>query len=315
MPPRALPAVPELPEVETVRRHIAATLVGKRVVAVENALPKLMRDSAIPDLGILIGKSVTAASRRAKVLSIAFDDDLALMIHLKLAGQWAIVLPDGERRIAGHPVPDPTGPYPHKVTHVTFAFDDGTIAYLSDVRQFGWLRLMPIEDVPTALDRFGFGPEGTDELDLSALGPAFLRRGIPVKALLLDQTFVAGLGNIYVDEVLFRANVHPARAANSLKPAQRRAIIEAIPPVLAEGIRQGGAKIVHNRARPVDGFPAVHGREGESCIVCGTPIVKTRVGGRGTYFCPHCQPPPRPRRSPKAAAASPAPGRIVDGTA
>ena len=192
MPPRAPRAVPELPEVETVRRHIAASLVGKRLVAVENTLPKLLRDSPIPDLGILVGKTVTAASRRAKVLTIAFDDDLALMIHLKLAGQWAIVLYDGERRIAGHPVPDPTGPYPHKVTHVTFTFDDGTIAYLSDVRQFGWLRLMPMEDVPAALDRFGFGPEGTDELGLSALGPAFLRRGIPVKSLLLDQTFIAG---------------------------------------------------------------------------------------------------------------------------
>lgn len=294
--------MPELPEVETVRRHVETSLVGKQVVAVENTLPKLLRDSPIPELGILVGKSVTGASRRAKVLTIAFDDDLALMVHLKLAGQWAIFLPDGERRIAGHPVPDPTGPYPHKVTHVTFTFDDGTIAYLSDVRQFGWLRLMPIEDVPAALGRFGFGPEGTDELGLGALGPAFLRRGIPMKTLLLDQSFIAGLGNIYVDEVLFRARVHPARAANSLKPAQRRAIIEAIPPVLAEGIRQGGAKIVHNRAHPVDGFPAVHGREGEPCIVCGTPIVKTRVGGRGTYFCPQCQPPPRPRRVAKVAA-------------
>jgi formamidopyrimidine-DNA glycosylase len=290
--------VPELPEVESVRRHIEEALVGRRITGIEITLPKLLRESPIPDLQVLVGKAVTAATRRAKVLIIAFDDDLAMLVHLKLAGQWAIFLPDGQRRVAGHPVPDPVGPYPHRTTHVTFRFDNGTIAYLSDVRQFGWLRVMPIEDVPAALDQFRFGPEGTGELDATALGDVIGRRGIPIKTLLLDQTFIAGLGNIYVDEALFRARVHPARPANSLKPAQRRAVIASIPPVLAQGIRQGGAKIVHNRARPVDGFPAVHGRDGEPCFMCGTIIKKTRVGGRGTYYCPTCQVTPRTRRNP-----------------
>lgn len=290
--------MPELPEVETARRHIERDLVGKRLDFVENRLPKLMRDSPIPDLKPLEGSTLLAANRRAKVLDLTFDNDLSLLIHLKLSGQISIHLAGGRQVGAGHPVPKPDGAYPHRATHVTFRFDDGAVAYFSDVRQFGWLRLMPTEDVEAALARFKFGPEGTGDLDVKALGQVFTRRGIPVKTLLLDQSFIAGLGNIYVDEVLFRARVHPTRPANTLAPRQRRTIIEAIPPVLAEGIAQAGAKIINHRAYPVDGFPAVHGRAGEACFACGSTIEKIRVGGRGTYFCPNCQRAPRPTRPP-----------------
>ena len=281
--------MPELPEVETVRRNVEQALVGERLVSVEVRLPKLLRDSPVADLTTLEGTRLVDARRRAKILDLRFDSGYSLLVHFKLAGQWAIVRPDGSRLVAGHPVPDPQGPLPHKSTHVTFTFADGTIAYFSDVRQFGWLRLMPTEAVGAALDAFGFGPEGTGELDVQSLSMAMRRRGIPVKTLLLDQSFVAGLGNIYADEVLFRAGVHPAMPASNLGAIQRRTVIDAIPVVLAEGISQGGAKIIHNRAFPVDRFPAVHGRAGEACFRCGASIEKSRVGGRGTYFCPRCQ--------------------------
>jgi formamidopyrimidine-DNA glycosylase len=281
--------VPELPEVETARRYLERGLTGKGISQVEVGLDKLLRDSPLPDLQVLVGRTLQVADRRAKVLILHFDGDLSLLVHLKLAGQVAVMLPEGERLVAGHPVPDPAGSYPHKATHITFWCDDGTIVYFSDVRQFGWFRLMPSESVEAAIAEFGFGPEGTGELDVAALGAMFARRGIPVKTLLLDQSFIAGLGNIYVDEVLFRARAHPATPANAVSAIKRRRILEAIPGVLAAGIAQGGAKIIHNRAYPVDGFPAVHGRAGEPCFVCGTMIEKTRVGGRGTYFCPRCQ--------------------------
>ncbi|MBA2777032.1 MAG: bifunctional DNA-formamidopyrimidine glycosylase/DNA-(apurinic or apyrimidinic site) lyase [Chloroflexia bacterium] len=289
--------VPELPEVETARRQIERSLLGKHIVTVTCTLPKLLRDSPLPDLSLLQGKRLRAADRRAKVLILTFDEGLSLLVHFKLSGQWATFLADGSRLVAGHPVPDPSGPYPHKSTHVTFTFEDDTIAYFSDVRQFGWLRLTPSDDVAIALDQFGFGPEASGELDGVELRRVFARRGAPIKTVLLDQTVIAGLGNIYVDEVLFRSGVHPARAANRLTPIQVRNVIAAVGPVLEAGIAQGGAKIVHNRAFPVNKFPAVHGREGESCFVCGSAIRKIRVGGRGTYFCPTCQKPPRVRRS------------------
>jgi len=286
--------MPELPEVETARRLIDTHLRGRTVARVDLRLPKVLRDSPIADPNVLVGAVVEGARRRAKVLAIDFSNDLSLMIHFKLAGQWAILFPDGQRFVAGHPVPKPDGEYTHKSTHADIVFEDGTIVHYSDIRQFGWWRILPTPAVETAFEAFGFGPEGIGApLDPKPLIATMARRGIPIKTLLLDQSFIAGLGNIYVDEVLFRAKVHPSTPANAVSKPKANAIIGEIPWVLEQGIAQGGAKIIHNVAYPVDGFPAIHGREGEPCIRCGTTIVKTKVGGRGTYFCPSCQKPPR----------------------
>lgn len=282
--------MPELPEVETARRAINTWLAGHTIDHITVRLPRILRDSPIPTADVLHGATVLGARRRAKLLAIDFDNQLSLVIHFKLAGQWAILLPDGTRSVAGHPVPAPDGPYPHKATHADLVFTDGTVVHYSDIRQFGWWRIMPGSDVQATFDSFRFGPEGIGSpLDARALAAVMQQRRIPIKTLLLDQSFIAGLGNIYVDEVLWRARVHPATPANGLSAIKRNRLLREIPLVLGEGIRQGGARIVHNKAYPVDGFPAVHGREGEPCPVCGTTIRKTRVGQRGTYYCPHCQ--------------------------
>lgn len=286
--------MPELPEVETARRSIEQHLTGLTVESVDVRLPKLLRDSPIPDVGVIESARLVGARRRAKVLAIDFSNNLSLLIHFKLAGQWAILLSDGRRFVAGHPVPAPAGHYPHKSTHADIRFTDGAAGYYSDIRQFGWWRIMPSEDVEDAFASFGFGPEGYGApLDSAALSAAMVKRGIPIKTLLLDQSFIAGLGNIYVDEVLHAARVHPETPAKSLSPRKRNAILKEIPWALGEGIKQGGAKIIHSVAYPQDEFPAVHGREGEPCFRCEAPIRKIRVGQRGTYFCPRCQKPQR----------------------
>ncbi len=281
--------MPELPEVETARRLSEQYLLGKRIDRIDVRLPKVLRDSPIPSSDTLIGATVTGARRRSKVMVLDFSNALSLLIHFKLAGQWAIMLPAGDRFVAGHPIPKPEGEYPHKSTHVTMTFDDGTIVQYSDIRQFGWWRIMDSALVDDALEAFGFGPEAVGNLDAVALADVMGRRGIPIKTLLLDQSFIAGLGNIYVDEVLWRVRIHPATPARQISTVKRRAIVHAIPDVMAEGIRQGGAKIIHTVAYPDNGFPAVHAREGEPCMRCGTQIRKTRVGARGTYYCPKCQ--------------------------
>jgi formamidopyrimidine-DNA glycosylase len=299
--------MPELPEVETVRRIVQTHLVGKTLERVDVRLPKILRDSPLTDPSILVGATVIDARRRAKVLAIDFSNGVSLMLHFKLAGQWAVILPGGERVVAGHPVPVPHGDYPHKSTHADLVFSDGTIVHYSDIRQFGWWRIMPSSDVQAAFDAFGFGPEGIGgELDAKSLVASMGKRGIPIKTLLLDQSFIAGLGNIYVDEVLFRARVNPAAPANSLSEAKRKAIIAEIPWVLEQGIGQGGVKIVHSIAYPIDDFPAIHGREGLPCIRCGGTILKTRVGARGTYYCPNCQRMPRASSSARKGAEAPA---------
>lgn len=281
--------MPELPEVETIRRLCETHLVGHKVRDVAVTLPKLLRQSMLPEPQCLSGESLIAATRRAKVLDLAFTGDLHLLIHFKLAGQWAIVLPDGERHVAGHPVPKPDGDLPHMSTHASILFDDGRIAWYSDIRQFGWFNLLPSDDVHGVMDGLMLGPEATDPIDVARLESLFSRRSVPVKAVLLDQKVLAGLGNIYVDEALFSAGIHPTRPAKSLINDETARLAAAIAPVLAEGIRQGGATIVNSKAIPDNGFPAVHGREGEPCFTCGSSIVKVRVAGRGTYLCPSCQ--------------------------
>lgn len=284
--------VPELPEVETMRRIVERELTGRRLERYELALPKLLRDSPLPALDPLLGQTVAGARRRAKVLVTDWTGCLSTMSHFMLAGQLAVERPDGARKVAGHPVPDPAGVYPHKATHLVMGFDDGTTLWHSDIRQFGWLRLLPTADVDAAIAAFGFGPEGVgaERIGLDDLAARLARRRIPIKQALLDQSVVAGLGNIYVDEALHRAGIHPSRPANSLSPAELAALHDAIGWALERGIEQGGAKIVHQKAYPIDGFPAIHAREGGRCMTCGGAIVKTRVGGRGTYFCPPCQP-------------------------
>ncbi|CAN5857241.1 DNA-formamidopyrimidine glycosylase [soil metagenome] len=281
--------MPELPEVETIRRLSETHLVGHTVRHVVVTLPKLFRNSTLPDAEMLTGRTLIAVTRRGKILDLAFADELHLLIHFKLAGQWAIVLPDGERHVAGHPVPKPDGDLPHKSTHASISFDDGRIAWYSDIRQFGWFNLVLADDVSGVMDGLMLGPEATDPIDVVRLESLFSRRSVSVKATLLDQKVVAGLGNIYADEALFAAGVHPSRPAMSLATQEIARLAEAIPPILAEGIRQGGATIIHGKAYPDNHFPAVHGREGEPCIKCGSDILKTRVAGRGTYLCPICQ--------------------------
>lgn len=289
--------MPELPEVETARRIVERELAGRMVTAVDLRLPKLFRDSEIADPGAMIGHTVTGARRRAKILTIDFDGDLSLMVHFKLAGQLAVIRPDGTRSIAGHPVPKPDGDYPHKATHFDLRFDDGTVAWFSDIRQFGWYRLMPTEHVAPAIEAFDFGPEGTgpDAITDAQLYAALQRRTIPIKQAILDQSVVAGVGNIYADEALFHARIHPTQPANSLSKPLVARLREAIAWALDMGIAQGGAKIIHQRAYPVDDFPAVHGREGEPCINCGGTVKKITVATRGTYFCPSCQRLRKPR--------------------
>jgi formamidopyrimidine-DNA glycosylase len=234
-----------------------------------------------------------AADRRAKVLVTHWSGELSVLTHFKLAGQLAVLRPDGTRVIAGHPVPDPEGPYPHKATHLTLRFAE-TVVYYSDIRQFGWWRLMPTDAVEAALAQFRFGPEGTgtDGFTRDDLAVRLQRRRIAVKQALLDQRVVAGLGNIYVDEALHRAKLHPRRPANSLDQGEVTRLHEAIGWALDRGIEQGGAAIRRGKAYPRDGFPTVHARRDEPCTTCAMAIVKITLGGRGTYFCPTCQPEP-----------------------
>jgi formamidopyrimidine-DNA glycosylase len=286
--------MPELPEVEAARRGLDEQFVGRSVAGQRLMLPKLVVSPAGLDVDALVGQPLEAVRRHGKYLTLRFPDVSAVM-HLKLSGQLVgrgAAIPGFA---AGHPVPAYDAPLPHKSTHLILSFDDGSELFLTDIRHFARLYLMPPDVWPAYMAGLRLGPD--------AISPAFTRAwfhqalgrraGARLKPLLLDQTFLAGLGNIYVDESLHRARLHPERLAGSLSPAEIDRLYDAVVEVLDIAVPIGGARILNGKAAlPHGAFPFAHGRAGQPCLTCGTPLIKEWVNNRGTYRCPSCQPAP-----------------------
>ena len=269
--------MPELPEVETTVRGLERVLAGRRIARIEARRPDLRR--ALPlDLGQrLTGARVTSLGRRAKYGLIATDRGDTLVFHLGMSGRWRIA-------------PAEIGKHDHFIIET----DEGTVLALNDARRFGSLDLVASD----ALDRWpAFAALGPEPFDLSSGGlkAALAGRKAAIKLLLLDQRIVAGLGNIYVCEALFRARINPKRAGGSVSPARLERLVPAIKAVLVEAIEAGGSTL-RDFASP-DGelgyFSTrfdVYGREGEPCRGgCGRTVRRIVQGGRSTFYCPACQ--------------------------
>jgi formamidopyrimidine-DNA glycosylase len=284
--------VPELPEVETVRVGLEPALLGRRLERVEILDARLTRPFDPRTVAAeLEGERVLALERRGKYLVVRFESGRGLLIHLRMTGSL--------RHAPGGALEH--DPYRRAVVRL----DDGSDVAYRDVRRFGtWLLVEPHELEPYLADRLGVEPleAGFTEGELRR---RLAGRRTSVKAALLDQRTLAGIGNIYADEALWRARIHPLRPAGDLKPADVRALRPAIVAALEAGIARQGATL-RDYARP-DGERGtmqeefkVYGRDGEPCERCGTPIEKTRAGGRGTWYCPSCQ---RLRRAVRRKAA------------
>jgi formamidopyrimidine-DNA glycosylase len=280
--------VPELPEVETIRRQLAPALEGRRVESVEVLDPR-WSDPAPPEAieDALRGRRIESVGRRGKYLIVSLDDDVHLVMHLRMTGN--LLLTDASD--------DP----PH--LRVIITLDDGRRLLFVDQRRFGTGDvLLGSEALGQYFDsRLGVEPLSAD-FTAEALRALARGRKQPVKAFLLNQERVAGVGNIYADEALFRARIHPLRPVGKLKRDQIEALRGAVVDALELGIDSKGASI--DDYRHVDGERGsfqdrflVHTRAGEPCPRCGTPIEKLRAAGRGTYVCPSCQRRPRVRRS------------------
>jgi formamidopyrimidine-DNA glycosylase len=273
--------MPELPEVETIRLALEPHVVGRTFERVEILDPRLVRP--FEPLGVaaeLEGERVAALERRGKYLVVRFDSGRVLLIHLRMTGSL---------RHARHGQLD-DDPYRRAVVNL----DDGSDVAYRDVRRFGtWLLLEP-EEVDDYLGRRLGGEPLERTFTARRLGERLAGRRAPLKALLLDQRTVAGLGNIYVDEALWRARLHPLREAGTLDGDELRRLAKGIRESLRAGLARQGASLRDystpdgSRGRAQDRF-RVYGRTGEPCPRCGTPIDKIRVGGRGTWYCPNCQ--------------------------
>jgi formamidopyrimidine-DNA glycosylase len=269
--------MPELPEVETIRRQLAPAVEGRRLRELEILDPRWCEPAAPAELADAVrGRAIERLGRRGKYLILTLTDEVHVVMHLRMTGNLLLV-PEAEDT--------PDRPY----VRARFILDDGFRVLFVDVRRFG-----------TGVIRLGVEPLGPD-FTTEAMRAAARGRRAPVKAFLLNQERIAGIGNIYADEALWRARIHPQRPVGTLKRPQLEALRDAVVATLEDGIDAKGASI--DDFRHTDGARGsfqdrffVHRREDEPCPRCGTPITKLRAAGRGTYVCRNCQRPPRVRR-------------------
>lgn len=286
--------MPELPEVETVRTGLARLIVGKHIYDVHHDTTKSFPNSYEDVAEHMVEAVITGVRRRAKVLLVDLDTNYTLVIHLRMTGQMVFV--GTERFGAGHPNDSLIGALPDKSTRVTITFDDDSRLFFNDQRKFGWMRLVPTPEVPTIDFLRTVGPEPLEESFQFADFDAQLKRrpNAAIKAVLLDQTVIAGIGNIYADEALWGAHIHPASRVKDIPPARLKTLLKEIKYVLNLSIEKGGSSDknyvnAEGKKGSYISFARVFRREGQPCPRCGTLIEKTRVAGRGTHICPTCQ--------------------------
>jgi formamidopyrimidine-DNA glycosylase len=287
--------MPELPEVETIRAGLAKLLPGKVVKDVWYDWDKSFPNAPSDVARFLVGARIVKVRRRAKVLIIELSGGWALIVHLKMTGQLVFV-GKNQRFGAGHPGKDMVGELPAKSTRVSLEFTDGSKLYFNDQRKFGWMRLLPAIEIPE-IDFFKkFGPEPLDD-DFTVgvfIDRLMRRKNSNIKSVLLDQTVIAGIGNIYADESLWGAKIHPATVVGEVPKSKLVLLYNSLREILALSIAKGGSTDknyvdAQGKKGSYLSFANVFRREGQPCPRCGTPIEKIRVAGRGTHICPREQ--------------------------
>ena len=287
--------MPELPEVETVRLQLLNKVVGKKIKKViVYKLRTVAEDFTFA--ARLKNKTIKNIDRIGKLLIFTFSEnsDLFLLAHLKMTGQFFYIDKKGQVVGGGHGNKDNENIiFPHKHSRVAFRFADEGILYFNDMRLFGYLKIANKSEMELAKSRFGPEPIHP-EFDTKWFITTLLQKKTAVKVALLNQQFVAGLGNIYVDETLWLAKVLPTRKCNTLTKKEAAAIATASKEIMNESIKVGGTTFQHfidtngNKGN-FSKFLKVFGKQGTPCPRCKTIIQKTRVAGRGTHFCPGCQ--------------------------
>jgi formamidopyrimidine-DNA glycosylase len=287
--------MPELPEVETVRRGLSSLIIGKVVTNETHDTAKGFPNAPSDVSSFLRGATIIAIRRRAKVLLIDLSSGYSLVIHLKMTGQLVYVAPN-VRFGAGHPNDSLINSLPDTSTRVTIEFSDGSTLFFNDQRKFGWVRLLPTIEVPNMDFMKKVGPEPlASQFTAMQFQERFTRRKkTNIKAAILDQSVVAGVGNIYADESLWGAKIHPQRLVGTLTDDEFSALYTDLREVMNLAIEKGGSSNhTYVNAEGKKGsymdFARAFRREGLPCPRCSTPIEKLRVAGRGTHICPQCQ--------------------------
>lgn len=286
--------MPELPEVETVRTGLSELLPGLSIKSVEFDWPKSFPNAKSDTDKFLIGAKIIQVRRRGKVLIIDLSTEYSLIIHLKMTGQLVFHSKSAVFG-AGHPTDSLLGELPDKSTRVTFELKDARL-YFNDQRKFGWVRLVPTIEIEN-IDFFKkLGPE---PLAADFKGQDFIARirrrpNSRIKPVLMDQTIIAGVGNIYADEALWGAKIHPEKRVRDISENRLKSLYHELLLVLKLSIEKGGSTDknyvdAEGKRGSYLKFARVFRRQNLPCPRCATPLIKTRVGGRGTHLCPKCQ--------------------------
>ena len=285
--------MPELPEVETIRRDLSAKIINKKFKAVAVRKPKIIRGAVASFKRRLLGRRLKNIDRVGKLLIFNLDAGLNLLIHLKMTGQL-IHQKRNELTAGGH---SQTGMaitnLPNQYSHVIFTLSDNSELFFNDLRQFGYLKLTDSIRLKKIIAAFGLNPL-TSAFTPSTLAALIQNRRAPIKSILLNQNLIAGIGNIYADESCFLAGIKPSRLASSLSARETDALVCSIKSVLSKSIKYRGTTF--NNFRDASGrrgdflkYLKVYKKTGQPCSLCATPVQKIKISGRGTHFCPSCQ--------------------------
>lgn len=272
--------MPELPEVETIRRGLEKYLVGKKILGVKILDPKLLTGQKVDR----VGSAVVAVRRFGKGLVIDLDNKQSLAVHIKMTGQLFYQDDKTNKSLK----------LPSKFTRAIFLLNGNARLYFNDIRRFGWLKILKTKEINELPFFKGLGPEPLKDLTIDYFKKLLAKSNGPVKTLLMDQKKIGGVGNIYANDALNLARINPQKKTSLLKKSEIEKLFAAVLEVLQRGLKFGGASEINYLN--VDGRKGnyqkhflVYGRAGEKCFNCGGMIKKIKLGGRGTYFCPDCQ--------------------------
>ncbi|MQW23535.1 MULTISPECIES: DNA-formamidopyrimidine glycosylase [unclassified Lactococcus] len=271
--------MPELPEVETVRRGLSEQIIGQKILAIDSTYQRMILTGYDDLREKLVNHVITGVSRRGKYLIFEFDTAYRLISHLRMEGKYRL---------------EELGTEPLKHDHIFVRFDKQQLVY-ADVRKFGTWELIPADKLHSYFLAKKIGPEPTEEaFDEQLFAEKLKKSSKKIKPYLLEQSLVAGLGNIYVDEVLFQAKIHPESIASALTKPQVHLLHDAIIEILQKAIKLGGSSIrtytnSFGKAGQMQAELKVYGKQNTPCPNCATMLEKIKVAGRGTHFCPNCQ--------------------------
>ena len=284
--------MPELPEVETIKNDLTKKILKKKISQITIRLPKVVRNSKSYFKKSLLNHHFQDITRRGKLIIFKINTNLFLLIHLRMTGQLIYQNKD-ELTAGGHSEKETDWQLPGKHTHIFFTFSDKSKLFFNDLRQFGFLKIVNQKELNQALSKFGLEPLDRN-FTIKKFRELLLSKKRNIKAFLLDQSIIAGIGNIYADEILFASHISPLRQTDNLKAGEITNLHREIKKILRKAIRHRGTTFNNfvdssGQKGNFTKFLRIYQKENQKCPNCKQPVKKTKVAGRGTRYCPECQ--------------------------